>query len=237
MSFIIAPSQNGTCRIEADSRNSDPKRVLDHSYELERQQKFDEACQARFDVAQPLADVLMQEENLEFDFTDGTTYAAAELLYDSAIDLLVAGEYEISAAMLELLLDHDSEDRFGCTVSAALCYIALGDEACFDEAILDVDVKGVDYPLLQIIENYRTVRTIPGEDLESLSRHREIVDELLAVDHPTDDKYISDINSEHPSRKAEARAVYLKYEPVIMMFDGLMDALREALGNLKRKTN
>ena len=55
-------------------------------------------------------------------------------------------------------------------------------------------------------------------------------DEIVADNPTTDEAYLADISSERPSRQALARELYLRCHPALAHIEGLIPALREALG-------
>lgn len=65
-----------------------------------------------------------------------------------------------------------------------------------------------------------------AQALANLRRHRAVADELRAADHPTDDAYLRDISSERPSQAALARELWLRCEPVMMLYPEFAEELK-----------
>ena len=153
-----------------------------------------------------------------------------EIIHDSAIDNFVAGDAELAAAQAELLLDCDPEDKLETTPILALCYIALGDEDCLEEAIIDLDDKSPLKALTEAWLSFRHTGAIDGAVAERLRRQRAFADELRADEHPTDEAYLHDISSERPSPKALARELWLRCEPVFNKQPDFLEAVSRVIG-------
>ena len=100
-------------------------KVLDEAHSQESEGNFEMACNMRYKAFQQIVDVLPEDESVELDFSHQNTRAAIEIVYGSAVDNFLAGDVELSAAQLELLLECDSEDHIEATPQLALCYLAL----------------------------------------------------------------------------------------------------------------
>ena len=86
-------------------------KVLDLAYRQEAEGDFEGACNTRYKAFQQIVEVLPEEEVAELDFSHQNTCAAIEVVYGSAVDNFLAGDVELAAAQLELLLECDSEDQ------------------------------------------------------------------------------------------------------------------------------
>ena len=99
--------------------------TLEVALRLESEGDFEGACDTRYKAFQQIVEVLPEDDAVELDFSHPNTRAAIEIIYGSAVDNVLAGDVELSAAQLELLLECDSEDHIEATPQLALCYIAL----------------------------------------------------------------------------------------------------------------
>lgn len=228
MALSLEPYSGGVFRITCDSAADSPQKTLKHSFSLEEEKNYEKACEERFLLAKRISD-LFPDEPIELDLSDQTTYAAAEILYTSALDLMLVGDCEMGAALLELLLDCDSEDHFEATPSLALCYLLLEDADCLEEIMGDIDDRTADKALLQLLVEYWKNGTVRPSSLQALCRHRALRDEIMRAEHPTSDEFTRDIRSEHPSQAGQARAMYLRYEPAFTHFEGFLPYLCESL--------
>lgn len=191
-------------------------KVLDSSRQQEAEGDFDGACRARYYAFQNIVEVLPDDELIELDFAHPNTRAAIELIYSSAIDNFLAGDVEIAAAQLELLLECDGEDHTEATPQLALCYLALEEWDCLNDILPDLNEKGSLRPLVEAIAEYLQHHTISPATLAALRRHRHLCEELSKEEHPADEAYLRDISSERPTSQALAREIYLRCEPLLL---------------------
>ena len=226
----LEPTENQTFIIVGRSDEGNLVRRLEHSREAERQGDFERACNERFLAFQDIYGTLPEDEAVELDWSHANSRAAMEIIHDSAIDNFVAGDAELAAAQAELLLDCDPEDKLETTPILALCYIALGDEDCLEEAIIDLDDKSPLKALTEAWLSFRRTGAIDGAVAERLRRQRAFADELSAEEHLTDETYLHDISSERPSPKALARELWLRCEPIFNRQPEFLEAVRRVIG-------
>lgn len=228
-SLRLKPTENQTFVLISNGDEGDLVRRLELSREEERRGDFRSACSERYEAFRLIVDTLPEDEAVELDRSHANTRAALEIIYGSAIDNYLAGDFELAAAQAEMLLDCDPEDSLGATPTLALCYIALGEWECFDDILIDLDDRSALKPLLESWASFlRTGKTDP-QAVANLRRHRATVAELRAADHPTDDAYLRDISSEHPSQAALARELWLQCEPVFALYPEFAEELRRRL--------
>ena len=201
-------------------------KVLDNAHTQESNGDFEGACNTRYQAFQQIVDVLPEDEASELDFSHPNTRAAIEIIYGSAVDNFLAGDVELSAAQLELLLECDSEDHIEATPQLALCYIALEEWECLEDILPDLGDKSAFRPLVEALAEYARTGEIPAEQLTALRRHRHLCEELLRADHPADEAYLKDISSERPTQQALAREIYLRCEPLLLKYDGFTNKLK-----------
>ena len=201
-------------------------RVLTHSKQLQRQGRVEEACNERFHAFQRISELLPEDEEVILEWEDPNTRAALEVIHASAIDHFLIGDFELSAAMLELLLELDPEDHLEGTVLLAFDYIALGEYELFDEVSNDVSDK---YPSKEVMTMWaafrRTGRIPEGELARFRSRYAPYFAEFTAVEHPADERYLRDIEGERPSAAAQARELWLQTEILWTRFPDFIRAL------------
>ena len=203
-------------------------KTLDLAHQQEAEGNFKAACNTRYQAFQHIVEVLPEEEIAELDFSHPNTRAAIEIIYGSAVDNFLAGDVELSAAQLELLLDCDSEDHIEATPQLALCYLALEEWECLEDILPDLGDKSPFKPLIEALAEYINTGKISAERAAALRRHRHLCDELALADHPADEAYLKDISSERPTQQALAREIYLRCEPLLLKYEGFAEALANA---------
>lgn len=200
-------------------------KALDLAHSQEGEGNFEEACNVRYKAFQQIVEALPEDESVELDFSHQNTRAAIEIIYGSAVDNFLAGDVELSAAQLELLLECDSEDHIEATPQLALCYIALEEWDCLEEILPDLGDKSAFKPLVEALAEYAREGAISDESLSALRRHRHLCEELKAAEHLADEAYLKDISSERPTQQALAREIYLRCEPLFLKYEGFLKAL------------
>lgn len=195
-------------------------KVLDNAHAQEAEGNFEAACNTRYQAFQQIVNVLPEEEVAELDFSHPNTRAAIEIVYGSAVDNFLAGDVELSAAQLELLLECDSEDHIEATPQLALCYIALEEWDCLEEIVPDLGEKSAFKPLVEALAEYARTGSVSEENKAALRRHRHLCEELSRDDHTADEAYLKDISSERPTQQALAREIYLRCEPLLLKYEG-----------------
>ena len=171
--------------------------------------------------------LIPDNEEVILEWEHPNTQAALHLLYRSAVDHFLIDDFELSAAMLEFLLDLDPEDHEEATWLLAFDYVALADYDAFDEVINDVSDKYPEKPLLTLWSEYRRNGTLPtGEAIRLRNHFAPYYKEFTADSHPADDAYLRDIESERPTPQAQARELWLKTENLWTAFPGFIAALK-----------
>lgn len=200
--------------------------ILDSALRLESEGNFEGACDTRYKAFQQIVEVLPEEEVVELDFSHANTRAAIEIIYGSAVDNFLAGDMELAAAQLELLLDCDSEDHIEATPQLALCYIALEEWDCLVDILPDLGDKSAFKPLVEALAEYVHTGKVSSERLSALRRHRHLCEELCATVHTADEAYLRDISSERPTQQALAREIYLRCEPLLLKHEGFIEQIK-----------
>lgn len=204
----------------------DFSRIVESAHAQESEGNFEGACNTRYQAFQQIVEVLPEDDAVELDFSHANTRAAIEIVYGSAVDNFLAGDVELSAAQLEMLLECDSEDHIEATPQLALCYIALEEWECLEDILPDLGDKSAFRPLVEALAEYARTGEISAETLSALRRHRYLCEELKSEEHPADETYLKDIFSERPTQQALAREIYLRCEPFIMQYDGFLAKLK-----------
>ena len=200
-------------------------KILDLAHSKESEGNFEEACNVRYKAFQQIVEVLPDDEAVELDFSHQNTRSAIEIVYGSAVDNFLAGDVELAAAQLELLLECDSEDHIEATPQLALCYIALEEWECLEEILPDLGDKSAFKPLVEALAEYACDGEVSAETLSALRRHRHLCEELKAAEHPANESYLKDISSERPTQQALAREIYLRCEPLFLKYEGFLKVL------------
>lgn len=201
-------------------------KTLDLAHKQEAEGNFVAACNTRYQAFQHIVEVLPEDEVAELDFSHPNTRAAIEIIYGSAVDNFLAGDVELSAAQLELLLECDSEDHIEATPQLALCYIALEEWECLEDILPDLGDKSAFKPFVESLAEYIATGKVSPENMAALRRHRHLCEELALADHPADEAYLKDISSERPTQQALAREIYLRCEPILLKHKGFSSAIK-----------
>lgn len=204
-------------------------RILAHTREMERAGSVEEACNERFQAFQRLAALVPEDEEVNLEWNHRNSRAALELVLASAIDHFLINDFELSAALLEMLLELDPEDHLEGSELLAFDYLAMDEQELFDEVINDVSDKYPGRGILLLWSAYRRDGKLPEGELQHFRRHfAPWFAEFTAAEHPADEAYLRDIGSERPSPGAQARELWLQTENLWVLWPGFIEALRNA---------
>lgn len=207
----------------------DFSRVLRHSRELQQAGRVEEACNERFQAFQRLAELIPEQEEVILEWNHRNSRAALELIEASAIDHFLINDFEMSAALLEMLLELDPEDHLEGSELLAFDYLAMDEQELFDEVINDISDKCASRELLLLWSAYRRDGRLPEGELQRFrTRFAPYFAEFTAAEHPADEAYLRDIESEYPSVAAQARELWLRTENLWVLWPGFIEALRAA---------
>jgi hypothetical protein len=200
--------------------------ALERSQQLERDGDVEGACNVRFEAVQQLTELIPDSTDMELDWDDRDSRNAMMLLSNCAIDHFLVGDFEMCAAILEMLLELDPEDHFESSIMLAYTYVALEEWELFDEVINDVSDRHADKYILALWSGLRRTGTVPEGELRHFKRSfKPWYDELTAAEHPVDEQYVKDIRSETPSKKALARELWIQTEHLWRLFPGFIEAI------------
>ena len=157
-----------------------------------------------------------EDEEVILEWEDPNTRAALEVIHASAIDHFLINDFEMSTAMLELLLELDPEDHLEAIILLAFNYLAMEEYELFDEVSNDISDKYACKEVLTMWAAFRRFRT----------RFAPYFAEFTADEHPADGQYLEDIESERPSVQAQARELWLRTENLWTLFPDFIAALR-----------
>lgn len=224
----LQPTANQTFKLIGYGSRGNLAARLEQSYKAEQSGDYQTACQLRYEAFEDILSTLPDDEQsvVTLDRNHPNTLAAMETMLASAVDNYLAGEGEMAAAQLELLLDCDDEDPLEATPVLALCYAMIGEWECLEDIDTDLGDKTALAPLLRALREYVTTGKIEDATMSQLSRFKEFMTELKRADHPTDDAYLGDISSERPSRAALARELYLRAEPALALYPDFLSELK-----------
>ena len=204
-------------------------KVLADARRMQEQGEVERACNHRFQAFQRLMDFLPEDEEVILEWNHRNSRAVLELLHASAVDHFLIGDYELSAALLELLLELDPEDHLEGSTLLAFDYQAMDEQELFDEVINDVSEKSAVRQMLHLWAAFRREGKLPQGELKRLrERFAPYYNEFTAVEHPADEAYLRSIESERPTPEAEARELWLQTESLWERFPDFIDALRKA---------
>lgn len=204
-------------------------RVLRDAQASQQQGRVEQACNLRFQASQRLMEALPEDEEVILEWNHANSRAAIEVLHASAIDHFLISDFELSAALLELQLELDPEDHLEGSTLLAFDYQAMDEQELFDEVINDVSDKQPERVLLMLWAGFRRDGALPiGELKRFKERFAPYYAEFVADLHPADEAYLQAIESERPTREAEARELWLRTEPLWQQFPEFIEALRRA---------
>jgi len=162
-------------------------RVLAHTRELEAAGNVEDACNERYQAFQRLAGLLPEDEEINLEWSHRNSQSALELIRASAIDHFLINDFEMSAALLEMLLELDPEDHLEGSELLAFDYLAMDEQELFDEVINDVSDKCASRGILLLWSAFRREGTLPeGELLHVRYEWKDDIDFLI---NPTDEYY------------------------------------------------
>lgn len=207
----------------------DFEKVLAHTRRMQREGDVEGACNARFQAFQRLAELIPEDEEVNLEWNHRNSRAALELIQATAIDHFLIDDFEMSAALLEMLLELDPEDHLEGSQLLAFDYLAMGEDELFDEVINDLSDKSPARELLLLWSGYRRDGKLPEGELKRFRSHfAPWFEEFTAAEHPADETYLRDIESEHPTAAAQARELWLQTENLWSLWPVFIDALRAA---------
>lgn len=228
----LSPTPNNTYRIVYSDGGQGPgcnfAAALERSQQQEMQGDIEGACNTRFAAFQNLVELIPDSTDVELEWDDEDSREAMLLINFSAIDHFLVGDFEMCAAMLEMLLELDPEDHLEASKRLGYAYVALGEWELFDEVINDISDKYADKELLALWSEYRRNGTIAEGELRHFKKSfAPYFNEFTASEHPVDQAYLSDIATGKPSRESLARELWLETEHLWTLFPGFLEALRE----------
>ncbi len=203
-------------------------RVLARTREMQRSGDVEGACNERFRAFQRLAELIPEDEEVILEWNHRNSQAALKLIHASAVDHFLIHDFELSAALLEMLLELDPEDHLEGSVLLAFDYLAMDEQELFDEVINDVSDKYASREVLLLWAAYRRDGTLPEGELKRFrSRFTPYFAEFVAAEHPADGDYLRDIESEHPTVAAQARELWLQTESLWQLWPGFIEELKK----------
>lgn len=225
---VLEPTPDQTFEVIGEGPY-DFARVLARTRQMQAEGDVEGACNARFQAFQRLAELIPEDEEVNLEWNHRNSRAALELIRASAIDHFLINDFELSAALLEMLLELDPEDHLEGSQLLAFDYLAMGEEELFDEVINDISDKCASRELLLLWSAYRRDGRLPEGELQRFrTRFAPYFAEFTAAEHPADEAYLRDIESEHPSVAAQARELWLRTENLWVLWPGFIEALRAA---------
>lgn len=229
---LLRPTGEDTFVIEYSETQGgdfDFERELERSRRQEAEHDFEGACNTRFHSFQHLVELIPEDEEVVLEWEDDASRAAMITGYCSGIDHFLLGDWDMAAAIFEMLLEMDPEDHMEASVNLAYTYLAMQEFDSFDEVVNDVNDKHVDKVLLELWSEYlRGGKIREGELMRLKTRFAPYYKEFTAHQHPVDDKYLSDIRGERPSPEARARELWLETEHLWTQFPEFIEALKNA---------
>ena len=166
-------------------------KVLARSREMQAAGDIEGACNERFQAFQRLAELIPEDEEINLEWSHRNSRAALELIFASAIDHFLINNFEMSAALLEMLLELDPEDHLEGSELLAFDYLALDEQELFDEVINDVSDKHPGREVLLLWSAFRRDGRLPEGELQRFRTHfAPFFAEFTADEHPADEAYL-----------------------------------------------
>ena len=226
MKAIFNPTSEQNYELEAQGAYN----FVKYKSEVDRliaEGRYAEACERRYEAFQTLAEALPEDEAMPLRWEHDNSRAALAILYGSAVDHFRIGDLEMCMAQLEMLLECDPEDHFEAVNLLALCYVAMEEWDMFEDLSIDLTDKSAEAVVARLWASYRSEGEVDKALLSLLkSRHRAYYEELCLEEHPDDEAFRRDIESERPSQRAEAREWWLLTEPLWHEFSEFLEAIK-----------
>lgn len=225
---IFNPTPDQTFELEGRGEYNFVKHN-EHIDALIAEGRYAEACEARYQAFQLLAEALPEDEAMSLRWEHANSRAAIVVLHGSAMDHFRIGDLEMAMAQLEMLLDCDPEDHLEGINLLALCYIAMEEWEAYEDIEIDLTEKSAEAVVARLWASFMRDGKV-DKALQSLlkSRHQAFYAELTAAEHPDDDAFRKDIASERPSQRAEAREWWLMTEPLWAEFPEFIEELKSS---------
>lgn len=226
MKAQLKPTANQT--FELNGRGDfDFAALLERSYRLQDEGRAVEACEVRYAAVQRLVEFIPDDEQVVLEWGHRNSRGALELLRASAVDHFLAGDSEMAAAICEMLLDLDPEDHTGCVALAGLCYIDMEEYELFDETVNDIADSMAEKPIAMLWSSFRRTGRLDEALVRTLrERFGACWEEFRSTEHPADAAYVADIESAAPSKRAQARQLWLQTEHLWSRHPDFIEALR-----------
>lgn len=224
--YTLTPTAEQTFELEG-SGPWDFRKRLHIARELQGRGEVEAACEERYRAVQLLEELLPEEEEINLEWNHPNSRAALEVIHESAIDHFLIGDFELSAALFELLLELDPEDHLEAVEPLAFDYLELEEYELFEELLPDIAEKSLARPILELWAAYRQTGALSAPLLSGLqSRHPALYEEFTATEHPADENFLREIDSERPTPRARARELWLRTEPLWSLHPRFIAALR-----------
>ena len=182
----LRPTADQTFRLVADpaDRNWDFVEILARSRREEQQGNIEAACNTRYHAVQRLEERLPESGEVILEWEDDNSQAALEVVYCSAIDHFLIGDWEMAAAMFEMLLDLDPEDHLEAIIRLAYTYIAMEEYDSYDDVADDINDKSADKAILTLWSEFRRTGTLPAVEVRNFGkRFAAYYNEFRADEH------------------------------------------------------
>ena len=106
--------------------------------------------------------------------------------------------------------------------------MALGEYESFDEIVDDISDKYPEKEILKLWSEFRRTGRLPsGEMIHFRKSFPVFYAEFTSDKHEITPDYLADIESERPSREAQARELWLQTEQLWTQFPGFVEALQK----------
>ncbi len=190
--------------------------------------EIDKACNLRYQTFQRAFSIIPEEEEIRLPYDEEENRPLLTIIYSTAIDHFMTGDFEMAAALFEMLLDLDEDDNFQSSTQLSYCYTAMEDYEAFDDVSFDLSYKEPADVVSMAWESFR--RNKADKEQFKATLKRDFIDtynELISGDHDITAEYIADIESERPSKKALARKLWLQTAVIWEIFPEFLEYLKK----------
>lgn len=225
----LKPTPNQTFEIidNGNSREFDFSKIEREATSAQRSGDVEMACNIRFQAFQVISELIPDEQEIILEWEHQNSQSALNIVYGTAIDHFLVNDFEMSAAILELLLDIDPEDHLGGIELLAFNYLAMGELESFEDVFVDISDKEPCKHILTAWAEYIENATLTYSSVRHLqSRLKPYFDEFTADDHSADDAYLVDIEGDNPSQAAQARELWFQTENLWRLNPEFISALK-----------
>lgn len=211
----LRPTPDQTFEIIDNSKKEEYNfsKIAYDATQAQRSGDVEKACNIRFQAFQAIEEAIPENQEVMINWEHKNSQAALNIIYGTAVDHFLINDFEMSAAILELLLDIDPEDHIGAIELLAFNYLAMGELESFNDVVIDISDKEPSRYILTLWAYFINNGLLTSDSVWSIkTKLQPYFNEFTADEHSADDAYLVDIEGENPSPEAQARELWLQTE-------------------------